>query len=90
MAHVGALADLETIRSWFPVTKEKIYLYNGNVHPCAAPVRAAVEAFLDVWSRGGDDAWPFGWVAFEEAKELFARLIGTPDMNAAISEEPVA
>ena len=46
--------DLETIRSWFPITREMVYLYNGNVIPCASQVRAAMEEFLSVWSRGGD------------------------------------
>ena len=39
----AAPPDLETIRSWFPVTKELVYLFNGNINACPIPVRAAME-----------------------------------------------
>ena len=66
---------LERIRSWFPVTQEKAYLFNGNIAPCAVQVRAAIDALAEVWSRGGDEVWAAGWAEFEEAKRLFAALV---------------
>src|SRR2546427_715094 len=74
---VAARPDLHTIRSWFPVTKELVYLYNGNINACPTPVRAAMDAFLEVWSRGGDACWEHGWEQFEQSKGLFAQLVNT-------------
>lgn len=68
--------DLDAIRSLFPVTERTTYLYNGNISPCATPVRAAMEDFLETWSTQGDGAWEPGFAAFQEAKELFGRLAG--------------
>ena len=74
---VATPPDLETIRSWFPVTRELVYLFNGNINACPTPVRAAMDAFLEVWSRGGDACWEHGWEQFEQSKALFAQLVNT-------------
>ncbi len=67
---------VNAIRAMFPVTAETVYLYNGNISPCATPVREAMEHFIDTWSRAGDAAWDEGFAAFEDAKVLFGRLVG--------------
>jgi selenocysteine lyase/cysteine desulfurase len=69
-------ADLDAIRSLFPITQRTAYLYNGNIAPCATPVRVAMEHYLGTWTLGGDAAWEEGFGAFEQAKTLFARLVG--------------
>ncbi|MBI4026573.1 MAG: aminotransferase class V-fold PLP-dependent enzyme [Verrucomicrobia bacterium] len=66
---------LAQLREMFPITREKIYLFNGNIIPCAAPVRQAMTIFLEEWTRTGDGCWASGLEAYVEAKRLFAELI---------------
>ena len=65
----------DELRNLFPITGEQIYLFNGNIIPCATPVRQAMTAFLEVWTRGGDACWESGATAYLKAKTLFAELI---------------
>ena len=67
--------SLEQLRNLFPITRESIYLFNGNIIPCATPVREAMQAFLEDWTRHGDGCWTTGAQAFAEGKLLFAELI---------------
>ncbi len=72
---MSTVPSLATVRSWFPVTREKAYLFNGNIAPCAVQVKEAIDQLVAVWSRGGDEVWTHGWAEFEEAKRLFAELV---------------
>lgn len=77
--------NVDAIRALFPITERSTYLYNGNINPCATPVRAAMEHFLDTWSTEGDGAWEEGFAAFEDAKVLFGRLVGCdPDTLCSV------
>ena len=66
------------LRRLFPITREKVYLFNGNIIPCATPVRQAMESFLDSWMHNGDASWELGSSALAKAKTLFAEMIGAP------------
>ncbi len=67
--------SLETIRDFFPITREKVYLFNGNIIPCATPVYEAIGTFLKKWQMEGDACWEMGHAAFTKAKMLFGKLI---------------
>ena len=69
---------IDELRALFPITRQKTYLFNGNIIPCASPVRQAMEEFLDQWSSAGDACWELGVNAFAQAKRLFAELIHAP------------
>ena len=69
--------NVAELRAHFPITREKAYLFNGNICPCATPVRDAMARFLEVWTCGGDECWAVGHDAFEAGKALFAKLVGT-------------
>ncbi|MDP7636120.1 MAG: hypothetical protein QF577_01095 [Phycisphaerae bacterium] len=46
------MMKMDELRSLFPIAREKIYLFNGNIIPCATPVRRAMEVDpfeIDLW-----------------------------------------
>ncbi|MFI7219947.1 aminotransferase class V-fold PLP-dependent enzyme [Micromonospora maritima] len=68
--------SLAEVRSWFPVTRRGAYLFNGNIAPCAEPVRHAIEKALLTWSEYGDAYHGDGKQAAQQARTLFGELIG--------------
>lgn len=75
---------LDEIRSWFPVTRHHAYLFNGNMAPCAAPVRKAIDEVLTTWSEHGDAYHEAGKHAAHRARALFGALIGAPTDSLAL------
>ena len=78
------------LRSLFPVTERWTYLYNGSIHPCATPVRQAMQDFLDEWARGGEAAFFPAFEAFGRLRERFAALIHADARNIVITESTTA
>ncbi len=78
------------LRKLFPVTDHWTYLYNGSIHPCAIPVRRAMESYLDEWSRGGEAAFFVAYEAFGKLREKFAKLIHGDARNIVITESTTA
>jgi cysteine desulfurase/selenocysteine lyase len=65
-----------SLRAEFPVTKELAYFATGNVN---APPRSVTEALYDFtvkWAARGDEVFAEGLLARDEAKALFAEIIG--------------
>ena len=69
------MMKMDELRSLFPITREKIYLFNGNIIPCATPVRRAMETHLEQWTRAGDACFRHCMETYQQAKQLFAELI---------------
>jgi selenocysteine lyase/cysteine desulfurase len=68
----------DELRSLFPITRTKVYLFNGNIIPCAIPVHHAIQRYLEIWSQAGDGCWQIGAAVYTEAKNLFCELINAP------------
>ena len=66
----------DDVRALFPITREMIYLFNGNINACATPVRDALASFLDDWVRTGDATLAQSFAAIARSNELFAEMIG--------------
>ena len=65
----------DDVRALFPITREMIYLFNGNINACPTPVRAAMSAFLDDWTRTADGTLAQSFAAIAKANALFAEMI---------------
>jgi len=76
--------SLTQIRSWFPVTHSRAYLFNGNITPCAEPVRQALQDVLLTWSERGDAYHAHGKQAARQARVLFGELIGVQPHTLAL------
>ncbi len=74
---------LQQLRAACPLVEEKIYLANCSQGPQSAPVRAAVQAFLDGWAELGMH-WG-GWIEeVERARAAFADLISAQKEDIAV------
>ena len=70
----------DEIRALFPITREMVYLFNGNINTCATPVREALSAFLEDWTRTADGTLDQSFAAIKKSNELFAEIVGSsPD-----------
>jgi selenocysteine lyase/cysteine desulfurase len=67
------------------VTNHWTYLYNGSIHPCAEPVRRAMQDFLEQWSTNGEGAFFTAYEAFGKLREKFAKLIHADARNIVIT-----
>jgi selenocysteine lyase/cysteine desulfurase len=83
-------ARARELRKLFPATEHWTYLYNGSIHPCAVPVRRAMEDFLGQWSRGGEAAFFPAFEKFGQLREAFASLIHADARNIVITESTTA
>src|SRR5512142_1228504 len=83
-------ARARELRKLFPVTEQWAYLYNGSIHPCAIPVRQAMQNFLQQWSDGGEAAFFPAYDAFGRLREKFAALIHADAKNIVITESTTA
>ncbi|HEU5200725.1 MAG TPA: aminotransferase class V-fold PLP-dependent enzyme [Ktedonobacterales bacterium] len=74
---------LQRFRAACPLVERSIYLANCSQAPQAAPVRAAIQTFLDGWAALGMH-WG-GWIEeVERARAAFAALIGAQPEDIAI------
>ena len=74
---------LQQFRAACPLVEKTIYLANCSQAPQSAPVRAAVQSFLDGWAELGMH-WG-GWIEeVERARAAFAALIGAQPEDIAI------
>ncbi len=71
--------DVAKYRQQFPVVERMLFLNHASEAPVSRPVRARIDAYLDV-AEGDPDAAP---VQQEPVKDLLARLLGgTPEEYA--------
>jgi selenocysteine lyase/cysteine desulfurase len=74
---------LQQFRAACPLVEKTIYLANCSQAPQSAPVRAAIQAFLESWATLGMH-WG-GWIEeVERARAAFAALIGAQPEDVAI------
>ena len=74
---------LQRFRASCPLVEEAIYLANCSQAPQAAPVRAAIQTFLEGWAELGMH-WG-GWIEeVEHARAAFAALIGAQPEDIAV------
>jgi selenocysteine lyase/cysteine desulfurase len=70
-------------RSLFPALSKQVWLDTPAAPPAATPVSEAVKAAVDEWTSG-DFAWT-DWVdAGEQARVIFARLLGVSPATVAL------
>ena len=74
------------VREQFELPGETVYLRCGNICPAARCVREAMESFLRVWAQEGDRCWELATLAYENARQRFARLIGARPGELATCE----
>ncbi len=75
-------------RNLFPSLEFQKYFNACSITPLATPVENAVKDYLEVWKEKGGIAWVMegGWTdKVEEARRLFASLIGANPENVAYS-----
>ncbi|MCK5156765.1 MAG: aminotransferase class V-fold PLP-dependent enzyme [Spirochaetales bacterium] len=82
--------QIEELRKLFPVTEHWTYLYNGSIHPCAVPVKEAMQNYLEKWQNGGEAAFFKAYDDFTQLKEEFAELIDAKTDNIVITESTTA
>ena len=75
--------DWTRVRELFPATGEVAYLDTAAYGPGPTPVRAAVEEALAEWACG-TGSWRAWEQRAEEARGMFARLVGTVPENVAL------
>jgi selenocysteine lyase/cysteine desulfurase len=75
--------NVETIRELFPGLKDTIYLNTATMNVGCAPAREAYERALDRWTTGRFD-WPEAEHAGEEARSVFAQIVGARPEEIAI------
>jgi selenocysteine lyase/cysteine desulfurase len=75
----GSAVDwtFETVRSAFPISRNRIYLNNASIGPLSDPVVAAVDQFMEDVRQNGRNNYPH-WCRYadNEIKSDVARLIG--------------
>ena len=76
--------DLTALRALFPELERAVYLNTASMALGALPVRRAYERALAEWTAG-QFAWPEAERAADEARVLFARIVGAdPDEVALV------
>lgn len=73
---------LEDLRSRIDITRSKIYLDNAGAGPLPRDVIAAINRFIDLWSREGEP-WDDALEHIVEARREFGELIGAGVDNVA-------
>ncbi|HEY7127061.1 MAG TPA: aminotransferase class V-fold PLP-dependent enzyme [Ktedonobacterales bacterium] len=74
---------LQRLRASCPLVDQSIYLANCSQAPQAAPVRAAIAAFMEDWATRGMN-WE-GWITVvEQARASFAALINAEPADIAV------
>ncbi len=72
------MKDLNRIREYFPILKEKIFLNNAGVSPICIPVAEAIRNYLNGRTLGEED------FDIDSARGLFARLINASSDEIAL------
>ena len=72
------MIDVNEVRKFFPVTKKRIYLFNGGLSVCSTPVKQALHEFISELQFGFDYGVFEKWTSeANDANRLFAKLIGS-------------
>ncbi len=85
MAKVTTRVSWETYRKEFPIFERKTYFNTCSLGALSTRVRAATQAYVDLWDSYGAAAWYGPW--FEELGSLrsdFAKLIGADSEEVAL------
>lgn len=75
--------DLSAFRSRFPILERRVYVNTCSQGPLSRDVRAAVEAYLDLWDAQGSP-WDRWVEEVEHVRRAFARWIGALDDEIAV------
>jgi len=81
--NLSVVPSWESLRELFPATRQSVYLNTASYAPGAAPVLAEVQAGLEQWSLG-TASWKHWEARAEEARGLFARLLGCASQQVAL------
>jgi len=73
------MKDLNRIREYFPIVKEKVFLNHAGVSPICVPVAEAIQNYLKHRTLGDE-----GEFNIDSARDLFARLIGADSEEIAL------
>ena len=77
-------AEVNEIRSHFPLARNKAYFNSCSKGALSFQVRDSVLEFLNAWNQFGAP-WNLWLPKIEEARELFARLIGATEEEIAVT-----
>src|SRR5262245_11388096 len=75
--------NVESIREFFPELKGTIYLNTATMNVGSRPAREAYERAMEQWSAGRFD-WPGAERAGEDARAIFAKIVGAEAQDVAI------
>ena len=75
--------NVDEIRELFPGLKNTIYLNTATMNIGCTPAREAYERAVEQWSAGRFD-WPEAEKAGEEARGIFAKIVGAERQDVAI------
>lgn len=78
--------DYESYRNEFPILAERTYLISASLGPLSTRSRKLAEEHLDLWQAlGPEELWfDHALPRLQEARELFARLIGAHPHEIAV------
>ena len=72
------------VRSDFPITASRAYLFSGGLAPASKAVTAAVEDWIHCWSFDPAVAWDHLFTEWEAVRERLAHLLGATPASIAI------
>jgi selenocysteine lyase/cysteine desulfurase len=75
--------NVDEIRGLFPGLKDTIYLNTATMNVGCTPARQAYERAVEQWSAGRFD-WPEAEKAGEDARGIFAMIVGAEPQDVAI------
>jgi selenocysteine lyase/cysteine desulfurase len=74
------------VRSLFPITRKRAYLFSGGLAPSASPVRAALDRWTELWALDPAYLYAHSPEDWELARERFASIIGAEASEIAITD----
>ena len=77
---------LKAVRDLFPITRERVYLFCGQMAPLATPVKQAIDEMAELRTGYGYRIMERGFVDLAESRRLFASLIGAKECEIAATQ----